>query len=128
MIDLRRLRAEPDQVRASLARRLSRGIDVEGINLVINYDAPPDPEDYVHRIGRTARADAKGTAITFINERDQEKFSRIEQLIGKEVPKIPMPPQFGSGPLYEPGKKRPHSFQRRGKPQGNNRNRKPHSR
>lgn len=103
---------------------LSRGIDVEGINLVVNYDAPPDPEDYVHRIGRTARADAKGTAITFINERDQEKFSRIEQLIGKEVPKVPMPEKFGSGPLYEPGKKRPQQFKRQGgggRPGGNRR-------
>ncbi len=110
---------------------LSRGIDVDGINLVINYDAPPDPEDYVHRIGRTARADAKGTAITFINERDQEKFSRIEQLIGKEVPKIPMPEKLGQGPLYEPGKKRPQSFSRnsgngrpgggKGRPGGNRR-------
>ncbi len=93
---------------------LSRGIDVEGINLVVNFDAPPDPEDYVHRIGRTARADAKGTAITFINERDQEKFSSIERLIGKEVEKMPMPPELGAAPLYEPGKRRPQSFQRRG--------------
>jgi ATP-dependent RNA helicase RhlE len=107
---------------------LSRGIDVEGINLVINYDAPPDPEDYVHRIGRTARADAKGTAITFINERDQEKFSRIEQLIGREVPKIPLPEKLGAGPLYQPGKKRPQGFQHRRNAGNSNRNRKPHSR
>jgi len=53
---------------------LSRGIDVEGISLVINYDVPPDPEDYVHRVGRTARAETTGTAVTFINERDQRKF------------------------------------------------------
>jgi len=105
---------------------LSRGIDVEGINLVVNYDAPPDPEDYVHRIGRTARADAKGTAITFINERDQEKFSRIEKLIGKEVQKISLPESLGSGPNYEPGKKRSHDFHRKGKPQGKNRHRRPH--
>lgn len=103
---------------------LSRGIDVDGINLVINYDAPPDPEDYVHRIGRTARADAKGTAITFINERDQEKFSRIERLIEKEVPKIPLPEKFGPGPLYEPSKKRSHGFQHRRNPKGGNRFRK----
>ena len=55
---------------------LSRGIDVEGISLVINFDVPPDPEDYVHRVGRTARAETTGTAITFINERDQRKFSQ----------------------------------------------------
>ena len=57
---------------------LSRGIDVEGISLVINFDVPPDPEDYIHRIGRTARAETTGTAITFVNEKDQRKFSFIE--------------------------------------------------
>ena len=86
---------------------LSRGIDVEGISLVINYDAPPDPEDYVHRIGRTARAASLGTAITFINEKDQQKFARIEALIGKPVPKIPLPAELGEGPLYQPELKRP---------------------
>lgn len=86
---------------------LSRGIDVEGISLVINYDAPPDPEDYVHRIGRTARAESLGTAITFINEKDQQKFARIEALIGKPVPKIPLPAELGEGPLYQPELKRP---------------------
>src|SRR4051812_18484085 len=64
---------------------LSRGIDVDGISLVVNYDAPPDPEDYIHRIGRTARASKAGVAITFINERDQQKFGRIEALMGLEV-------------------------------------------
>jgi ATP-dependent RNA helicase RhlE len=86
---------------------LSRGIDVDGISLVVNYDAPPDPEDYVHRIGRTARAASLGTAITFINEKDQQKFARIEALIGKPVPKIPLPPELGEGPLYQPEIKRP---------------------
>ncbi len=86
---------------------LSRGIDVEGISLVVNYDAPPDPEDYVHRIGRTARAAALGTAITFINEKDQPKFARIEALIGKVIPKIPLPKELGEGPLYQPELKRP---------------------
>jgi len=71
---------------------LSRGIDVDGISLVVNYDVPPDPEDYIHRIGRTARAESKGTAITFINERDQRKFLSIEKLIGAEIPKLPLPP------------------------------------
>lgn len=80
---------------------LSRGIDVEGVSLVVNYDSPPDPEDYVHRIGRTARAATQGTAITFINPKDQFKFSRIEKLIEKEVPKMPLPEGFGSGPVYE---------------------------
>ena len=86
---------------------LSRGIDVEGISLVVNYDAPPDPEDYVHRIGRTARAAASGTAITFINEKDQQKFARIEALIGKPVPKVALPAELGEGPLYQPDLKRP---------------------
>ncbi|HEY8936645.1 MAG TPA: DEAD/DEAH box helicase [Cyclobacteriaceae bacterium] len=81
---------------------LSRGIDVEGISLVVNYDAPHDPDDYIHRIGRTARAETTGTAITFINEKDQHKFSKIEKLIGKEVTKMPIPTEFGEGPLYQP--------------------------
>lgn len=92
---------------------LSRGIDVEGIDLVINYDSPPDPEDYIHRIGRTARAAAKGTAITFINEQDQYRFSKIEQLIGKQVPKVEVPAEFGETPLYEPNKKRPKPFMKK---------------
>lgn len=81
---------------------LSRGIDVEGISLVVNYDAPPDPEDYIHRIGRTARASRAGVAITFINVKDQLKFSRIEDLMGQEVPKIPIPVELGAGPVYDP--------------------------
>ena len=81
---------------------LSRGIDIEGIGLVVNYDAPHDPEDYIHRIGRTARAETTGTAITFINERDQQKFSRIENMIGKEIPKMPIPAELGEGPAYQP--------------------------
>jgi len=81
---------------------LSRGIDVEGIDLVINYDVPPDPEDYIHRIGRTARAATTGTAITFINDLDQRKFFRIESMIGKDIPKITLPPELGEGPVYSP--------------------------
>jgi ATP-dependent RNA helicase RhlE len=81
---------------------LSRGIDVDGISLVVNYDAPPDPEDYIHRIGRTARASKAGVAITFINQRDQGKFSRIEDLMGIEVTKMPLPAEFGPGPEYNP--------------------------
>ncbi len=85
---------------------LSRGIDVEGISLVINYDVPHDPEDYIHRIGRTARAETTGTAITFINERDQRKFSDIEALIGKPIAQMPLPPELGEGPVYQPEVKR----------------------
>jgi len=81
---------------------LSRGIDVEGIELVVNYDVPPDPEDYVHRIGRTARAERTGTAITFINDKDQSRFARIESLIGREIEKLPLPEGYGPAPVYSP--------------------------
>jgi len=81
---------------------VSRGIDVDNISLVINYDAPNDPEDYVHRVGRTARAKSTGVALTFINEADQQKFSRIEQLIEDEIFKIPNPEEIGDGPEYNP--------------------------
>ena len=81
---------------------LSRGIDVEGIGLVINYDVPHDAEDYIHRVGRTARAERTGVAITFINENDQRKFSRIEKLIGKEISKSPLPAELGEGPVFQP--------------------------
>jgi len=83
---------------------LSRGIDVEGIGLVINYDVPPDPEDYIHRIGRTARAESTGHAITFINERDQRRFFQIEKLIGKEITKVPLPADIGPSFEYVPEK------------------------
>lgn len=81
---------------------LSRGIDVEGIDLVVNYDVPPDPEDYVHRIGRTARAASTGTAITFINATDQDRFARIEQLIERELDKQNPPGDIPAGPAYNP--------------------------
>lgn len=80
---------------------ISRGIDVVGIELVINFDTPNDPEDYVHRVGRTARADSKGEAITFINDKDRYKFKRIEELIGMEIPKLPLPEGFEAGPEYQ---------------------------
>ena len=85
---------------------LSRGIDIDTIDLVINYDVPSDGEDYVHRIGRTARAEADGSAYTLINEADQKKFAGIEHLLGKEVEKVPVPAEFGPAPLYDP-KRRP---------------------
>ncbi|MBS1643699.1 MAG: DEAD/DEAH box helicase [Bacteroidetes bacterium] len=87
---------------------LSRGIDVEGIELVLNYDVPPDPEDYVHRIGRTARAAKTGTAITFINELDQREFSFIEKLIGRSIEKMPLPIELGPAPEYHPQKRPPN--------------------
>jgi len=84
---------------------ISRGIDIVGISLVVNYDVPPDPEDYVHRIGRTARAATTGTAITFVNDKDQQRFSQIENLIGYPVEQIALPEGFEAGPEYNPAKK-----------------------
>jgi ATP-dependent RNA helicase RhlE len=81
---------------------LSRGIDIEDISLVINYDIPNDAEDYIHRIGRTARASTKGEAITFINEFEQMKFHQIEQLMEREVAKLPLPEFLGEAPIYNP--------------------------
>ena len=72
---------------------------------MINYDVPRDAEDYVHRVGRTARAQSTGVAITFINELDQRSFKQIEDLIEKEVPKIPLPQNMVQGPVYDPTKK-----------------------
>lgn len=84
---------------------LSRGIDIEDIGLVINYDVPGDAEDYIHRIGRTARAAATGVALTFINEYDQQKFLQIETMLGSEVKKLALPESLGTGPDYAPGVK-----------------------
>lgn len=82
---------------------LSRGIHIDNIDLVINYDVPHDAEDYVHRIGRTARSETFGTAFTLVNEKEQKKFSLIEQLIEKSVVKAKVPEQFGETPLYNAG-------------------------
>jgi len=78
---------------------LSRGIDVEGIDLVVNFDVPHDAEDYVHRVGRTARASTKGTAITLVNPKDKRKLESIEKLIEKRIDRIPMPEDLGTAPL-----------------------------
>lgn len=90
---------------------LSRGIDIEEIELVINFDVPNDGEDYIHRIGRTARAESQGTAITFVSEAEQRKFAAIEELLGKQVDKIPVPLEFGEAPAYSP---RSHSASKNG--------------
>lgn len=79
---------------------LSRGIDIKDIDLVINFDAPSDAEDYVHRIGRTGRAETTGVAITFINDKDVEKFQRIEKFLQKGITKIPIPSHLGNAPEY----------------------------
>ncbi|AWW32976.1 ATP-dependent helicase [Echinicola strongylocentroti] len=83
---------------------ISRGIDVEGIELVINYDTPNDPEDYVHRVGRTARADKKGEAITFVNDKDLYKLHRIQNLIGLEISRMDLPDGINNAPTYKEGK------------------------
>lgn len=85
---------------------VARGIDIVGVELVINYDVPRDAEEYVHRIGRTARADASGIAFTLINEEEQFDFSKIEDLIGTEVRKITAPEQLGETPEYNPSARR----------------------
>ena len=83
---------------------VSRGIDIDDISLIINYDVPHDAEDYVHRIGRTARASAKGMAITFVSTEEQYKFKQIEQFLEKDIYKIPMPAELGDAPEYNPEK------------------------
>ncbi|MDE6778452.1 MAG: DEAD/DEAH box helicase [Alistipes sp.] len=81
---------------------VARGIDIEDIGLVINYDVPHDPEDYIHRIGRTARAAATGAAITFVCVEEQGKFHRIEEFIEREIPKRELPEGLGDAPEYRP--------------------------
>jgi len=87
---------------------ISRGIDIDNIDLVVNFDVPNDPEDYVHRVGRTARAKSEGVAITFINDDSKEQFNfkRIEDLIEEEVFKVPLPKEIGTSPEYNPNAKK----------------------
>lgn len=82
---------------------VARGIDINDIRLVVNFDIPNDPEDYVHRIGRTARGtNGEGLAITFVSPEEQPGFKRIEDFLGKQVYKIPIDPSFGETPEYKP--------------------------
>ena len=81
---------------------VARGIDIDDIRLVINYDVPHDSEDYVHRIGRTARANNDGCAITFVSETEQSRFKQIEDFLGKEIYKIPVPEELGEAPAGGP--------------------------
>ncbi len=94
---------------------VARGIDIDDIRLVINYDVPHDCEDYVHRIGRTARANNDGVALTFISEKEQTKFKIIEQFLEKEIYKISVPEELGEAPAYIPhltgkGRRKNRSF------------------
>ncbi len=81
---------------------VARGIDIDDIRLVINYDVPHDSEDYVHRIGRTARANNDGVAITFVSEKEQTQFAQIERFLDKEIYKIALPDGLGDAPVYAP--------------------------
>lgn len=142
---LRRFRARDTRIIVA-TDVISRGIDIKDINLVINYDVPADAEDYVHRIGRTARADTTGEGLTLINEKDMLRFHRIEQLIEKIIDKIPLPEAIGKSPEYNPnpprrkkkrysnnkrknfkGKKRPNNNNKSNGNRQNNQNRKPNS-
>jgi superfamily II DNA/RNA helicase len=98
---------------------MSRGIDIKEINMVINYDVPHDAEDYVHRIGRTARANTKGEAYTLVSGHDMHKLRRIEKLIEMEVPKLVLPEEFGPPPVAgeksasDPTKKKKKFFKKK---------------
>lgn len=96
---------------------MSRGIDIKEINLVINYDTPFDAEDYVHRVGRTARANTKGEAITLVNEKDMRKLATIQRLIESEIPQNALPEALGNGPEFSiktmPKKKNKRNFKKK---------------
>lgn len=96
---------------------VARGIDIDDIAMVINYDVPRDSEDYVHRIGRTARAQRDGIAITFVCEKDFVYFRNIEKFIGRDILKNPMPAELGEGPEYFIKERR--QYGRRRGPRGN---------
>lgn len=104
---------------------VARGIDIDDIRLVINYDVPHDSEDYVHRIGRTARANNDGCAITFVSETEQNKFKQIEIFLEKEIYKIPVPEELGEAPAYNPRSAKPkgNSQSASGKKRSSNGNR-----
>ena len=114
---------------------VARGIDIDDILMVINYDVPRDAEDYVHRIGRTARAQRDGVAITFVSDNDMRFFSDIERFLGKDIPKNPLPEALGEAPEYKVsaprkstrgrgGRGRGGYHQRRNKGKGTSRNHK----
>ena len=98
---------------------VSRGIDIDDITLVINFDVPHDVENYVHRIGRTARAGDSGMAITFVSPEEQFRFSKIERFLKKTIYKIPVPPELGEVPEYNPEQQRKEGRRRSDKPSKN---------
>lgn len=103
---------------------VSRGIDIDDISLVINFDVPFDVEDYVHRIGRTARAGDSGMAITFVSPEEQFRFSKIEKFLKKDIYKIPLPEELGETPAYSPEKQNPKKGGKLKDRKRNSRNRK----
>lgn len=94
---------------------VARGIDIDDITMVVNYDVPHEAEDYVHRIGRTARAGAEGRAVTFVSVEDQPRFGQIEEFLEKPVKKLAVPEEFGETPEYRPTKRK---LPEKGKPYG----------
>ena len=95
---------------------LSRGFDIKGINLVINIDVPSDADDYVHRVGRTARAETTGMAVSLVNKTDIPKIRRIEKLIGNKLKNIPLPAYIAANHDHGSGQRSPAM-----KPGGKNR-------
>ena len=89
---------------------VARGIDIDDISMVVNYDVPHEPEDYVHRIGRTARAGTDGKAVTFVSLEEQWKFGLIEKFLEYEVRKEQLPQDIGETPAYEPQKRRSKGY------------------
>lgn len=86
---------------------VARGIDIDDIAMVVNFDVPREAEDYVHRVGRTARAGSEGKAVTFVSQAEQQKFGYIERFLGYEIRKEEMPEGLGEAPSYEPERRRP---------------------
>ena len=97
---------------------VSRGIDIDDIRMVLNYDVPHDDEDYVHRIGRTARADRDGEAVTLVSDRDIRRFMQIEKFLGREVEKTPLPEGLGDAPAYKASERGGESKSRSGRNRG----------
>ncbi len=98
---------------------LARGIDIDDIRLVINYDVPRDCDDYIHRVGRTARAGSEGRAVTFVSEEDQGYFRRIEEFMEQDVEKVSLPPHLGEAPEYAPQDKKRDNRRKKNKRRGN---------
>ena len=102
---------------------VARGIDIDDISMVINYDVPHDSEDYVHRIGRTARADHDGIAITLVRGKEVSWFMQIEKFLGYEVEKMPLPKGLGKAPEYKIIKPKGKNTRKRSDKPSNNRKR-----